>query len=167
MMCAKGQETGSDFRNWTFDYRNQAGTLRLEAAWSSGSGSYEEHYHNVTLSTGVWYHLGWAVNFSAHSSVLVLDGVSRAVTISGSQSPGTSGTQVFSIGQYRSTTYFDGSLDDIHIYNRALSASEVRLLYNDSRMGYPDTLRRIKPTTYFFPETSSSRNFLTLLGVGN
>lgn len=36
----------------------------------------------------------------------------------------------------------DGQLDDISIWSRALSARDVRELYDQSRQGYPDVLRR-------------------------
>jgi len=45
-------------------------------------------------------------------------------------------TTSFYIGAYNPTTeLFNGSIDDLHIYNRALSASEIELLYKN--LGYP------------------------------
>lgn len=39
---------------------------------------------------------------------------------------------------------FDGVIDDVRMWNRALSASEIKSLYHDSRAGYPNTLNWIK-----------------------
>ena len=41
--------------------------------------------------------------------------------------------------------YFDGAIDDVRIYNRALSAGEVKQLYEMSRVGSgsPDGLFRL------------------------
>jgi hypothetical protein len=43
--------------------------------------------------------------------------------------------------------YLGGSLDDVSIWSRALSAAEVRQLYLDSLAGYPETLIRRRPRT--------------------
>jgi hypothetical protein len=45
---------------------------------------------------------------------------------------------------------WNGQLDDILIYNRALSASEILALYNESRQGNPNMLNWIPTKRYFF-----------------
>jgi len=42
----------------------------------------------------------------------------------------------------------NGQMDDVFAYDRALSASEVLALYNDSRRGHPEMLNWIRPTWY-------------------
>jgi hypothetical protein len=41
-----------------------------------------------------------------------------------------------------------GSIDDVRVYNRALSASEVASLYIQSRLGHPDTLNRVRRRSF-------------------
>jgi hypothetical protein len=49
----------------------------------------------------------------------------------GSQTPATyySVSETLKIGT-ESTAYFSGAIDDVRVYNRALSAQEVKQLYN-------------------------------------
>lgn len=45
--------------------------------------------------------------------------------------------------------HYTGSLDDVRIYNRGLTASEAKSLYDTSRRGYPDELNWIsKPSSF-------------------
>jgi hypothetical protein len=65
-------------------------------------------------------------------------------------------------------TTIDGMVDDFRVYNRALSASEVRAIYNDSRQGYPQTLNRIRPVrlgTAAVGGTAARARFYALLNV--
>lgn len=62
-----------------------------------------------------------------------------------------------------------GQVDDVRIWQRALSAAEVQSVYRDSLRGYPETLRRVRmPRAYAAgtpPVTGNASNLL-LLGVG-
>lgn len=55
---------------------------------------------------------------------------------------------------------YDGLLDDIRIWSRALPASEIKSLYNDSRAGYLNTLNWIKRR---LPVTAAGG---TIAGIG-
>jgi hypothetical protein len=44
---------------------------------------------------------------------------------------------------------FDGLYNDLRFYTRALSASEVAALYQESLAGYPTTLNWLRPRIYF------------------
>lgn len=84
--------------------------------------------------------------------VLTSDGTTTRIYHQGVIGP-TTGTTNFST--YSPTVYIgvrtassfghEGSLDDIRIYNRALSADECYRLYTQSRFGYPYALNRIRP----------------------
>lgn len=47
--------------------------------------------------------------------------------------------------------FFPGLLDCLTVYSRALSASSVWTLYDQSRRGHPDTLRWLTPRAWFLP----------------
>lgn len=40
------------------------------------------------------------------------------------------------IGSYVSSYYFNGYLDDVRVYNRALSSSEISQIYNQTKSKY-------------------------------
>ena len=105
-------------------------------AWYFRDGSdYVWDGSGCTLATpgfndGKWHHVAFIVD--ASGGRLFVDGALRA-----SQpwigTPGATGTtQALSLAQYPGTTapYLAGSLDDVRIYNRALSASEVSSLFS-------------------------------------
>ncbi|MEK9151499.1 MAG: LamG-like jellyroll fold domain-containing protein, partial [Patescibacteria group bacterium] len=82
-----------------------------------------------SLSTGVWYHVVGTWNGSdAKMYVNAVESISPVT----SGTVGTlTGTRTLAIGaDTYNSTYFDGKIDDPRIYNRALSATEVKLLYN-------------------------------------
>ena len=84
-------------------------------------------YDSVKLNT--WYHLVWM--HTGGTLYLYVNG-----SLSGSIAAGNivSLTGIVNIGRgYSTNRFFQGSLDDVRIYNRALSAQEVRQLYNMGR----------------------------------
>jgi hypothetical protein len=80
------------------------------------------------IPTGEWFH--WVVVFDEPNNTveLYINGVSK-----GSQTmttPYSSSTGNFAIGYNTVDNPFDGSLDDVAVYNRALTSTEVGQLYN-------------------------------------
>jgi hypothetical protein len=81
----------------------------------------------MALTTGRWYHV--ALTYDGSSSSLYLDG-SLDTTF-----PQTSGTILSDndpllIGKLPGLKHIDGQIDDVRIYNRALTPSEVAVLAN-------------------------------------
>ena len=95
----------------------------------------QEILGNISLSTGTWYHI--AVVQSSTTGITVY--VNGAQDVNSSGSPYTSDLDPYAgdyagIGRYRwdgnPGGYTDGMIDDVRIYNRVLSASEILNLYN-------------------------------------
>jgi len=80
-----------------------------------------------TVADGVWEHI-CAVYDSANTKLKIFhNGVKAEVTASGTNSVGTS---AFSIGSRGGTADFsDGVIDDVAVFNRALTDAEVRAIY--------------------------------------
>ncbi|HWA51758.1 MAG TPA: LamG-like jellyroll fold domain-containing protein [Patescibacteria group bacterium] len=113
------EQTGSGL-NYSFGWKNSSGFQ----CWSSNPFS---------LTAGAWQQL-----------VIVKSGATRSVYINGS--PQSAGTCTGSNASISSTSgvalqiagwssfptrYFKGTLDDIHIFNYALSSAQVQYLYNN------------------------------------
>lgn len=64
---------------------------------------------------------------------------------------------------------WDGLIDKLTVFNRAISAQEMFAEYNLSRQGYPGVLNRWKPSITTFLGTAAPvvARFLSLLGVGS
>ena len=92
-------------------------------------------YGNTTISndvaSGAWNHV--VMTFDGTTMLLYVNGISRGI----SQSDGTWGFSdsgnVY-IG-FRTGQQFDGSIDDVRVYNRAISAAEVAALYQGRNSG--------------------------------
>ena len=101
----------------------------------SGSSIYRIESNTNTATVGVWQLVSFTV--SGSTGTVYVNGVNQ--TVSGSSAgAGSSCTEQFFIGQYSSENdyYFPGSIDDVRIYNRALSAGEINLLYQQGNGSY-------------------------------
>ena len=100
---------------------------------NSGTGS-------ATMAIGRWHFVTGIWTGSACE--VYLDGVFQSRSTTAGTLRTTAGSQ-FSIGRNLSTDgYTQGQLDDIRIYDRALSASEVRQLYQLGRGNMPRIRQR-------------------------
>ena len=94
------------------------------------------------IPLGVWTHVVWVSTGSAY--LLYTNGVAAAFTVSqGSNNGlwfgGVSGLQNGRIGVLTRTStvaHFAGAIDDVRLYNRALTAGEVQKLWNGGRGTY-------------------------------
>jgi hypothetical protein len=90
----------------------------------------------VTVGPGVWYHVA-ATYSKATGSAIYVNGVRNGTTTS-------NGTVIvnntFNVGRdpYDSSRYLDGCIDEVVIYNRALSSNEVRNLYLYNGTNFPN-----------------------------
>jgi len=109
--------------------------LDLNTGWFFGTFNSKLGYYtnawksaNTTLVTGQWYHIGITVDASGNY-IFYLNGNSDG---SGALTLPANTTESFKIGAYGASGglgRFDGLIDEVRIYNRALSADEVMRLY--------------------------------------
>ena len=89
-------------------------------------------YTSTVLSVGRWYHV--VVTFDGSTKRIYLNGVLDNSEAGGSF---TADDQLVYIGVRNPAEYhfgyFEGDMDDVRIYNRALSTSEIQMLYNIGR----------------------------------
>ena len=91
-----------------------------------------------TLVGGVWYHVGFTYNGSTSASgiKIYINGLDKTGTILFDEAFITDMSNIlpFQIG-VRDITHepFNGSIDEVRIYNRALSAGEITKLFNRYR----------------------------------
>ena len=99
---------------------------------------------NWTPSLNTWYHV--AVTFNAGSVTFYVNGVQQGTTQSAVVSSlNQSDTNSFFAGAYSTTggtspnaAFFDGKMDEVGVWSRALSGAEISQLYNSgSGLSYP------------------------------
>lgn len=103
--------------------------------WSTGVGSNVNIVTTTTLNTGTWYHL--CGTYDGTTVNLYIDGALDTTNSSGPSgtilSSGSGNTLDLMVGARQSsapTTYFNGEIAFVQIYNRDLSATEVTQNYN-------------------------------------
>ena len=117
----------SGVKEW-FIYENAAGTRRLTYSWGrNGVADYNINY-NVTLSVGDWHHI--AGTYNGTYIKLYLDGTQQGGDLAASGT-GSGITDGFSLAS-TANGYVFGSimLDDVAVFNRALSGSEIASIYD-------------------------------------
>lgn len=84
------------------------------------------------LSIGVWHQL--AATYDGSMGYSYVDSVAAKSISAPNQTPGTGGDLVIGCYQNCSASYsFSGSIDDVRIYNRALSPGEILSIYNATK----------------------------------
>lgn len=95
--------------------------------------------NSVTAIPSGWNHIAFTYNRTA--VVFYLNGVNVG-TATGVNDPAFN-NQVFQIGGYGSAETLNGQLDDIRIYNRALTESEIKLLASRPGIGLQPSPTRL------------------------
>ncbi len=111
--------------NTNNDFIGQKNSGLWRTSFSDGSTA---DFTGAVISTGQWQY--WTITYDGSIVKYYLDG-----NFQGSASASSKTLNINNLGvPFSSAGYeFDGSLDDVRIYNRALSADEVTRLYNMGR----------------------------------
>jgi len=104
--------------------------------YASGTGSIYNGGEFARPSAGVWHH--YVVTFdrttgTAMGVTAYVDGVGQSITQYNSSNLNSSNfdnASLYLMSRGNSSLFGSGNLDDVRIYNRAISASEIKRLYN-------------------------------------
>ena len=135
--------------------------------------------YDATVSDNIWHHFVWVVPSIANpkvSDVLIyMDGVLlssiRGYCVSNTIAINTQQGTPLIIGKYFDTIlpgYFNGQIDDVRIYNRALSNTEIQELYHFSNpRPVPDTGQTQSYTNTFGEDHDYTINPPSYTDLGN
>ena len=109
----------------------------------TGSAGYEA-FSNKNVNDGKWHFIAGVYNYDAGTVTMFVDGVADSPINSGQMlinvsTIGRIGRDYHGLGNNYA---FNGSIDDVRIYNYALSSEQIKLLYNDDaslRFGASET----------------------------
>ena len=122
---------GSSLTNFSYNiYFNSNDTLAWEVSSNGNVSGRLILNTTATFTSGVWYHIVGI--FSNGSANIYVNGINQPVTTSGTAVSVYNNTANLFIGYEVTDTsyYFRGTIDEVRIYNRALSDAEVRYHYN-------------------------------------
>ncbi|MFO0869119.1 MAG: LamG-like jellyroll fold domain-containing protein [Pirellulales bacterium] len=100
-------------------------TFRLNGSTSEGNG---QTTSNAALTPGSWYHVAAVYNKEAGTQKIYINGV-EDISRPYSLAIGTVTSPLILGGYYNSSFLLNGKLDEVGIYSRALSPTEVRDIY--------------------------------------
>lgn len=130
---------GPNQHEWTFrmyslgnkeDRQNRTSFYLFNLTGGDGAGSYVEE----KVTSGTWYHYVVVADMRTDTLKLYKNGIlkDRDPFINSEYNINPrNGTAPVRIGTRNFSSFFKGAIDNIHIYNRALSVSEIRQLYTD------------------------------------
>jgi hypothetical protein len=155
---------GGSFPKWIFGYAptpwNTNSELFFHIANYSYPGAWIASSPNVNLVNTGWHHLVYTRSNNVHR--MYKDGQILRTETNNTQMPASNNASL-TIGCAERSGHVDGWLDQVRIYNRALSDSEIIQLYtNETNQGQTNTYALILQQSYDLQNWSSiSTNTIT------
>ncbi|MFH2034872.1 MAG: LamG-like jellyroll fold domain-containing protein [Candidatus Zixiibacteriota bacterium] len=116
--------TGND-NHWTLQWDNGSGANKLLTLYHPNGANWKSTYR-VADAQNIWSHIVVTYQGASNLVTLYIDGAYHSQgTIS--QGPGT-GDGMLRIGRDRANYVFKGKIDDLRIYNKVLSLTEIQNL---------------------------------------
>jgi hypothetical protein len=118
---------------------------QLNAAIVTASTQEPSLTYNWSPAFGVWHHVAYTFDANAALQTIYVDGV--AVASNSASGPIAYDTHPFQIGADIEngvpSFFFDGSIDEVSLYDRALTATEIAAIYDaggEGKCGLPPTI---------------------------
>lgn len=128
VMIANKGYYGNGTISWQLYLRGSGGGVGFDYYGGNTVATRVYAQHTVAQNDGQWHHLVGVK--SGSSSILYLDGAQVATGV-GTQASIYNSSENVTIGaSSNNASNFDGSIDEVAIFNKALSLSEVELIYN-------------------------------------
>jgi type II secretory pathway pseudopilin PulG len=105
----------------------------LQAAYQTSAGSWQITCGKAKYAGTGWHHFAYVANPASSSEILYVDGVQQASSVSSTPifySGAGTDTYIGTHGHGAGGFHFNGIIDEVRIYSRALSAVEVSAIYN-------------------------------------
>ncbi len=110
------------------------GTLR---SLISSNGTLITYFATTKIvNSSVWQHVATVYDASAQTLKVYINGVDESGTLTGTIPASINVCTISNRIGSRSTSYLNGSIDEVRIYNRALSQLEIKRLYNLTKHKY-------------------------------
>ncbi len=114
--------------NWWVGIHNTDGLVSFILRETNGSGGILSGVGTISLSDGIWHHVVAVRDNSTADNIIYVDGIEQGRVNHTYGAGFGSATAALNIGWLlsNSVSYFDGLIDEIALYDRALSAAEIQ-----------------------------------------
>lgn len=114
-------------RSYASYYRDVSGTKRIYFLASSDGqgGTAVERYVDADLGTGTWHHVAVVFSASAGTAYFYVDGSQVGSAQTGYDTSIHNGSSLFEIGSHEASSFFDGLIDDVRMWNVARTVTEI------------------------------------------
>lgn len=152
----------------TQDYSAPTGYLRFQL--NDASAPHDFNFGTINVLDNKWHHIVLSVNRSSNRASIFVDSRVDIADLDISAVSGTiASTNPVEIGHdfysdVYGADYFLGSIDDVRIYNRALSAGEIQSLYSDSLAALEPLPSIIWAPSAGAPATATNRQYSFVTG---
>ena len=138
-----------DSAGWQLKTSPDTGPRTFSVAVSGAINSNTLRYSTSTVSLNTWYHVAGVYNASTRALDIYVNGVLDNGVLRGtipSQQVLPAGVNV-NVGRRTGGYYFGGRIDELRIYNRALSAADIQ---SDMNTALPGPSTTLSPATVDF-----------------
>lgn len=155
--------SGAPNNQFLLQLRNDGGTYYLRFYNSDDGTNIVYDSSSYSFTTGTWYHIVLVYDASAGSAEIYINGSSHD-TLTTLDTSIINASGVFYLGAFDASSFFDGRLDEVFVYSRALSSGDVVDLYNSNNaLGCSSVLNPDTGTT----STTTTSTTTTSLNDGN
>src|SRR5439155_11822047 len=141
----------NDTSGWQFKTSPDTGPHTFGVGVSGGANTFAQRYSTTVRSLNVWYHVAGVYNASARTLDIYVNGVLDNGTLRGTIPASQINSAVnVNIGRRSGGFYFNGVIDDVRLYNRALSQAEIQADMN-TPVGSPTPTPTATPTATSTP----------------
>jgi hypothetical protein len=112
---------------WQFKSSPDTGQHTFGVAVSGSTSSHTQRYSRTVRSLNTWYHVAGVYNAAARTLDIYVNGVLDNGVLRGTVPSSQYNANVdVTIGRRSGGFYFNGIIDQVRVYNRALSATEIQ-----------------------------------------
>jgi concanavalin A-like lectin/glucanase superfamily protein len=112
---------------WQFKTSPDTGPHTFAVAVSPNSSSMTQRYSRTVRQLNTWYHVAGVYNAAARTLDIYVNGVlDNGVLVGTIPASQYNPTQSVNIGRRSGGYYFQGTIDEVRVYNRALSQTEIQ-----------------------------------------
>jgi len=112
---------------WQFKTSLDTGSQTFGIAVSGSANDWTQRYSSTVRSLNVWYHVAGVYNAAAQTLDFYVNGVlNNGVLVGAIPASQLNSSANVNIGRRSDGLYFNGVIDEVRIYNRALTASEIQ-----------------------------------------